>query len=84
VNTNYEASNADILHTTLLSNIINLYSSLELRYQVSQLYKITGQITALHILIFTVYDKRGEGRMFWTKRTAAHTKLRQTISVARA
>jgi hypothetical protein len=55
----------NILLSTLFSNTLSLCSSLNVRDQVSHLYKSTGNIVDLYILIFTFPDRRREDRRLW-------------------
>jgi hypothetical protein len=57
----------DILLSTLFSNTLSLFSSLNVRDQVSHPYITIGKIVGLYILIFTFYDSRREDRRFWTE-----------------
>jgi hypothetical protein len=43
---------SNILLSTVFSNTLSLYSSVNVRDQVSHLYRTTGKITVLYILIF--------------------------------
>jgi hypothetical protein len=56
----------NILLSTLFSNTLSLYSSLNVRDQVSHPYKTTGKSIVLYILIFTFLYGRREDR-FWTE-----------------
>jgi hypothetical protein len=57
----------DIVLNILFSNTINLYSSVNVRDQVSHPYKTTGKIIDLYILIFTFLGSRREDKRFWTE-----------------
>jgi hypothetical protein len=56
-----------ILLRTLFSNTVSLFSSLNVRDQVSHSYKTTGRIMVLYILTFTFLDKRREDKRLWTE-----------------
>jgi hypothetical protein len=58
---------SNILLSTLFSNILSLYSYLNIRDQVSHLYRTTGRIIFLYILIVTLLDGRLEDEKFWTE-----------------
>jgi hypothetical protein len=47
----------NILFSTLFSNILSLCSSFNVRDKVSHLYRTTGKIMFLYILIFTIFYK---------------------------
>jgi hypothetical protein len=55
----------NILLTTLFSNTLSLYTSLNVRHQVSHPYKTTGRIMVLCILTFTFLDSRREDKRPW-------------------
>jgi hypothetical protein len=57
----------NILLSTLFSNIRCLCSSLNVRDQVSDLYKTTGKIILLYFLIFMFLDSRLEDKRLWTE-----------------
>jgi hypothetical protein len=57
----------NILLTTLFSNTISLWSSLNVGDQVSHPYKTTGRITVLRILIFTFLDSSRKDKRLWTE-----------------
>jgi hypothetical protein len=57
----------NILFSTLFSNTLNLCSSLNVRDQVWQPYRTTGNIIVLYILIFTFFYNRREDKKFWTE-----------------
>jgi hypothetical protein len=52
----------NILLRTLFLNILSLCSTLNVRNQVSHLYKTTGRIMILYILTFTFLDSRQEDK----------------------
>jgi len=54
----------NILLSTLLSNILNLYSSLRVWYQVSHPCKTGSNIIVLYILIFKFLEKRQKDKRF--------------------
>jgi hypothetical protein len=43
------------------------YSSLNIRYHVSNQFRIICKIIVLYIIIFTFFDSTREDRMFWTE-----------------
>jgi hypothetical protein len=49
------------------SNTLSLCSSLNKRDQISQPYRTTGKIIALHILISMFIDSRPKDTRFWTE-----------------
>jgi hypothetical protein len=51
----------------LFSNTLSLYSSLNIRDQVSHPHRATGKIVASYVLIFMILDSRREDKRFWTK-----------------
>jgi hypothetical protein len=53
------------LSPPLFSNTPNLYSSHNLRDQVSHPYKTTYKIVVLCILIFAFLDSKREDKIFW-------------------
>jgi hypothetical protein len=57
----------NILLNTLFSNTLYLWSSLNVRDQVSDRNKTKCKIIVLYILIFTFLDSRREDKMFWTE-----------------
>jgi hypothetical protein len=57
----------NILLSTLFSNILSLYSSLNVRDQVSHPYRTADKIIFLYILIYTFFDSRREDRRYWTE-----------------
>jgi hypothetical protein len=57
----------NILLSTLLSNNLSLCSSLNVSDQVSYIYKATGKIIVLYILIFLFLDIELEDKRFCTK-----------------
>jgi hypothetical protein len=57
----------NILLEALLSNTHSLYSSRDVRDQVSHPYKTTGRIIVLYILTFTFVDSKREDRRLWTE-----------------
>jgi hypothetical protein len=67
---------ANILLRTLLSNTLSLFSSLNVRDQVSHPYKITGRIMVLYILTSTFLDSELE----FSRYTATNTKYRSRLS----
>jgi hypothetical protein len=58
---------SDILLSTLFSNTLSLFSSLNVTDQVSQPYRTTGKIKAFYVLIFAFSDSRREDRRFWNE-----------------
>jgi hypothetical protein len=48
-------------------NTLSLYSSLNVRHQVSHPYETTGKIMLLYILTFTFLDSRREDKRLWTE-----------------
>jgi hypothetical protein len=56
----------NILLSTLFSNTLSLYSTLNPRDQVSHPYR-KKKIIVLYILISTFFDSRREDRRFWTE-----------------
>jgi hypothetical protein len=52
----------NILLSTLFSNTLSQCSSLNVRDQVLHLYRTTGKIIVLYILILTFFDSRQEDR----------------------
>jgi hypothetical protein len=56
----------DILLSTLFLNTLSLFSSLNIRDQVSHPYRTTGKMIVLYILIFKFFGSRGEDRRFLT------------------
>jgi hypothetical protein len=57
----------NILLSNLFSNTLSLCSSLNVRDKVSYVYRTTGTIKVLYILIFTYSDSRREDKMFRTE-----------------
>jgi hypothetical protein len=53
--------------STLVSNILSLYFSLNARDHVLFPYTTTGKIIVLYNLTFTFFDSRREDRRFWTE-----------------
>jgi hypothetical protein len=53
------------LLNTLFSNTRSLWSSLNVRDEVSHPYGTTGKIIVLYILTFKFFDSRQENRRFW-------------------
>jgi hypothetical protein len=61
----------NILLSTLFSNALSLYSSVNVRDHVSHPYKTTDKIIILHILIFKLFGSRREDRSLWTELVAS-------------
>jgi tellurite resistance protein TehA-like permease len=57
----------NIILSTLFLNILNLYSSLNVKNQVSHPYRTAGIIMLLYILTFMFLDSRREDRKLWTE-----------------
>jgi hypothetical protein len=57
----------NILLSTLFSNILILYSSPNVRDQVSHPYRTTGKIILLYIKSLTFLDSRREDKRLWTE-----------------
>jgi len=53
---------------SLFSNILNVCPSLNVNYQVTCLYKTTGKIKVVYILIFKFLVRRWEDKRLWTER----------------
>jgi hypothetical protein len=56
-----------IFLSTLFSNTLSLWPSLNVRDLVSHPYRTTGKIIVLYILIYNFFDSRREDRRFWTE-----------------
>jgi hypothetical protein len=69
----------NILLSTLFSNTLSLYSSLNVWDQVSHPYRTTGNIIVLYILIFTLQDRWGDKR-FWTEWVASITRIQSPLN----
>jgi hypothetical protein len=74
----------NIFFSTLFSNTRSLYSSLNVRDQVSQPYKAGGTVVVLYILIFTFLDSRREDSELQERFTSAsfdvsYMLVRQTL-----
>jgi hypothetical protein len=54
----------NILFSILFSKILNPYSSISMRNQVSHPYEETGKIIILYILIFRFSERRWEDKRF--------------------
>jgi hypothetical protein len=52
---------------TLFTKIFRLFSSLKVRDQVPHPHNKTGKITVLYILIFRLFNMRGEDKRFWAE-----------------
>jgi hypothetical protein len=57
----------NILLSTLFSNTLSPYSSLNVRDQVSHPCRTTGKIIVLYIIISKFFDSRREDKRFWTE-----------------
>jgi hypothetical protein len=57
----------NILLSTLFSNTLSLYSSLNAKDQVSHAYRTKGRIIALCVLIFKLFVSRRNDRRFCTE-----------------
>jgi hypothetical protein len=73
----------NILLSTLYSNTVSLWSSLNVRDHVSHPYRTKGEIRVLHVLIFTFSVSRWEDRRFWTEWYSDHLwKLNNRVPVS--
>jgi hypothetical protein len=61
----------NILLSTLFSNTLSQFSSLNVRDQVSRQWKTEGKVIVPYILIFTFLDSKREGKRFSTERYQA-------------
>jgi hypothetical protein len=57
----------NILLSTVFSNTLRLYSSLNIRDQISHPYRTASKMIVLYIPIFTFLDSRREANTFWTE-----------------
>jgi hypothetical protein len=57
-----------LLLSTLFSNTLSLYCSLNVRDHVSHPYRTTDKIIVFNIPIFAFLDSRREDKRFWTER----------------
>jgi hypothetical protein len=63
----YFIQGPNICLSTLFSNTSSLFSSLNVRSQLSYPYKRTGRIIVFYILTFTFLDSSWEGKRLWTE-----------------
>jgi hypothetical protein len=61
----FSFSGPGVLLRTLLSNTLNLFSSLNVRYHVERTYTTTDKMVVLYILIFVCVVSRREDEIFW-------------------
>jgi hypothetical protein len=57
----------NILLSTLCSNILNLWSSVNVGHLVSHPYKTMGKIILFYIWMFKLLQRRWEDKGFWTE-----------------
>jgi hypothetical protein len=71
----------NILLNNLFSNTLNLWSSLNVRDQVSHPYRTTGKIIVLFTLIFTCLDRRQEDKKVLGWMVAGITTIQSPLNI---